>query len=125
MVIKPVGKKVEIEGAGLPKEKVVDHSYGSPKKSAVADERELRSLVSFKGSKVKLPPIPKKVCGQITATIEALGKELASKLPRVYQKALENAVQTYRESGRSEEDLAATRFAVAQFLTKKLEQSEC
>ena len=125
MVIKPVGKKVEIEGGSLPKEKVVGHSYGSPKKSAVADERELRSLVSsFKGSKVKLPPIPKKVCGHITQTIEALGKELASKLPRVYQKALEDAVQTYRDSGRSEEDLAATRFAVAQFLTKKLEQSE-
>ena len=124
MVIKPVGKK-EIEGTGLPKEKFVDHSYGSPKKSAVADERELRSLVSFRGSKVKLPPIPKKVCGHITQTIEALGKELASKLPRVYQKALEDAVQIYRKSGRSEEDLAATRFAVAQFLTKKIEQSGC
>ena len=103
----------------------VDCNYGTPEKTSIEHKEELQFLVSFSGSKAKLPPTPEKVCGHITAMIGAMGKKLVRELPYKYQKALKDTEQILQDAGRSPEDVDATRFAVAQFLTQKLSQSEC
>jgi hypothetical protein len=129
VVIKPVGKKVEIEGTSLPKQKAfVDHHYGTPTESikpSFEDKLELCSLTSLKGTKAKLPQTREKVKGHIEAMMKAKGLELASKLPPAYQKALESTLQTLSNAGHNKKVVAGARFALTQFLTKKLSQSEC
>lgn len=116
MVVRATGifRPVVVRGDGgvpTPAGRGPERNYGAPKVDLGTGLGRIRD-----GGRP--PELKGKVRKHIEGMMAARGRELTAELPPVYRKQLDSTVNSFRDAGRSEKDLAALRFAVAQKLTQ-------